>query len=61
MCSKEYIAFIDKYPAAVDAESSLKILKHLHNKSIYKLPNWCSTNTTSRKEQYQRKFHMNNE
>lgn len=46
--SDELFQFIDSYPEAIDAQSSLRILQHLRNGSTHNLPTWCSTNKVSR-------------
>lgn len=46
--SDELFQFVDSYPEAIDAQSSLRILQHLRNGSTHNLPAWCSTNKVSR-------------
>lgn len=46
--SDEFFQFVDSYPEAIDAQSSLKILQHLRNVSSHNLPTWCSTSKVSR-------------
>lgn len=54
LTSNEFFHFLESFENAIDAESGLKILKHLHCPSRNPLPIWCCTSNVSRKREFQR-------
>lgn len=52
----DFFHFIETYKNAIDAESSLEILQHLHCPSSHpSLPTWCCTSNVSRMKEFQQK------
>lgn len=50
----EFFHFLESYHNAIDAESGLKILQHLHSPSRHTLPEWCCTSNVSRMDEFQK-------
>lgn len=53
LLNNEFFQFIDSYPKAIDAESVVEILRHLHSPSRCSLPKWCSTSKVLRIKEFQ--------
>lgn len=45
----EFCNFLDCHPGLLDSDDSLSIIKHLHKRSDYKLPEWCCISNERRK------------
>lgn len=60
LTSNQFFSFLENYRNAIDAESSLRILQHLHCPSRHNLHEWCCPSKVSRMKDFQPKVQYGN-